>query len=263
MHFLRLLLLLCFFIGSASLLQAQILKVNKHSTDADSSGYWEGSVKGAFSMNNRNSSATEQIRFVLVQGNGDIAYTAEHHSYFLVADARYFQSTGGPLLSTGFGHARVNLMRKQRLSYELFAQGQYDQGRNLEGRILGGGGLRLRITENLAAGVGVMQELESWRPFTEEASLIDKNLSKMSSYITGSIDVSSALKMNLTAYYQTGFDPADDLWRNRISASTSVNFNLTSKLAVSLGYDIAYEDRPIIALSKTVYQWTNGLKYTF
>lgn len=152
-------------------------------------------------------------------------------------------------------------MRKQRLSYELFAQGQYDQGRNLEGRILGGGGLRLRITENLAAGVGAMQELESWRPFTDDASLIDKNLSKLSSYITGRL--SPALNMNLTAYYQTGFDPADDLWRNRISASTSVNFKLTTKLAVSLGYAIAYEDRPIIALSKTVYQWTNGLKYTF
>ncbi len=132
--------LLCFLPA-----KAQILKVDKGAALIDSSGFYSGAVTLDFAINNRNSKADEQVLFTQFRQKGDISYTSEKHIYYLIDDIRYFKSTGGPLQSTGYGHARANFLRKNRLSYELFAQGQYDQGRNLDSRFLAGGGLRYRL----------------------------------------------------------------------------------------------------------------------
>jgi hypothetical protein len=256
-----------FFILSLSLLfilpaQSQILKVNKGAATIDSSGFYTGAVTLDFAINNRNSKADEQVLFTQFRQKGDISYTSEKHIYYLIDDIRYFKSTGGPLQSTGYGHARANFLRKKRLSYELFAQGQYDQGRNLNARLLAGGGLRYRILEHLAIGIGAMQEQEDWQELGSETN-ITKNITKLNSYLTGKIGLSEKANISLTGYYQVGYDTDDDIWRNRVSVDASLDIFLAKRFDLSVGYGLSYEDRPIIAISKSVYTFGTGLKYRF
>lgn len=240
----------------------QILRVDKGSATADTSGFFSGEIGLNIAINNRNSTAKEQILFTQARLKGDASYTSVHHIYYLIEDGRYYQSTGGPLQSAGYGHARVNLMRRQRLSYELFAQGQYDQGRNLDSRLLFGGGLRYRILDQLSMGIGAMQEHENWEQLTTENKVV-KDITKMSSYLTGRIDLSERASISLTAFYQTGYDIDDEIWRNRVSLDSSLDVFLIRKLDLSIGYSLTYEDLPIIAISKSVYAFGTGISYKF
>ncbi len=253
-------LALAFLLGNQS--YAQILKVDKGAATADSSRFYSGAVTLDFAINNRNSKADEQILFTLFRQKGDLSYTSDKHIYYLIDDFRYFQSTGGPLQSTGYGHARANFLRKQRLSYELFIQGQYDQGRNLDVRFLAGGGLRYRMLEHLALGVGFMQEQEKWKTIVSEAFVI-KDITKLNSYLTGKIGLSEKASVSLTGYYQVGYDTEDELWRNRISLDASLDVFLASRFDLSIGYSLTYEDLPIIAISKSVYAFGTGVTYSF
>jgi len=249
--------LLCFLPA-----QSQILQVNKGAATIDSSGFFRGDVTLDFAINNRNSKANEQILFTQFRQKGDLSYTSEKHIYYVIDDIRYFQSTGGPLQSTGYGHVRANFLRKKRLSYEVFAQAQYDQGRNLNVRFLAGGGLRYRVLENLAMGIGAMQEQEEWDPLDSETS-VTKNIVKLNSYMTGKIGLSKLASISLTGYYQSGYDSEDELWRNRISVDASLDVFLARRFDLAIGYGLTYEDRPIIAISKSVYSFGTGLKYRF
>lgn len=253
-------ILACFFLICTLTTKAQILKVNKGAATIDSSRFYSGEITLDFAINNRNSKANEQIIFTQFRQKGDVSYTSEKHIYYLIDDIRYFQSTGGPLQSTGYGHARANFFRKKRLSYELFAQGQYDQGRNLDARFLAGGGLRYRILEQMAFGIGAMLEQEEWEPITDDGNII-KEITKLNIYLTGKIRLSEKASLSLTGYYQVGYDTKDELWRNRVSVDASLDIFLARRFGLSMGYSLAYEDRPIIAISKSVYLFGTGIKY--
>lgn len=256
-----LLLLLC-IVAFCSASEAQILRVNKGAMLADSADFFTGSLTLDVAINDRNSTAEEQILFTSARGRGDLGYTTAHHHYYLLGDARYFQSTGGPLQSTGFVHLRANLMRKQQLSYEVFTQLQYDQGRNLDQRLLSGAGIRLRILDDLAFGTGGMYEVERWQSLSEE-STTTVALWKSTSYLSGTIALSKQAELELTAYYQTGYDRDISEFRHRLSGVSRLDIAMSQRLRWTVAFELAYEDRPIIPISKRVYSFNNGVRYSF
>jgi hypothetical protein len=244
-------------------LDAQILRVNRGVAALDSAGVTKGFISLDMSLNNRNSTAAQQVTFTALNASGDIGVNSEKHIYYLISNIRYFRSTGGPILSTGYAHARVNFMRKNKLSYELFSQVQYDQGRNLKERLLGGGGLRYQVLDELATGVGIMQEKEVWQELSDASVFRDPNLTKLTSYITGQIRFSEQVGLLLTGYYQTGWDKSISAFRNRVSGDLALNVKMGRRLEFSVKSTFSYEDRPIIPISKSVYALSNGLNYRF
>lgn len=246
-------------LGTSSL-NGQILRVDKGAATADSSGYFSGKVGLDISINNRNSTADEQVVFTQARLKGDASFTSKKHIYYLIEDGRYYKSTGGPLQSAGYGHFRANLLRKHRLSYELFCQAQYDAGRNMDVRLLAGGGFKYRILDQLTFGMGAMQEHEKWEQLSSEEIVI-KDITKMSSYITGKINLSELASISLTGFYQTGYDLDDEVWRNRVSLDSSLDVYLARKLDLTISYSLTYEDIPIIAINKSVYAFGTGVSY--
>jgi hypothetical protein len=214
-------------------------------------------------MNNGNSTAEQQVKFTSFQSAGDLAFTTTKHVYYVIGDINYFKSTGGPLLSTGYLHLRSNLLRKRTLSYEVFTQGQYDQGRRLKERYLLGAGTRWRILDELALGTAIMQEYEEWRMISNEESTVVKSLTKFSSYLTGKVNFTENMALSLTGYYQTGYDPEISSFRNRVSGDAALEIKIGARLSFRMRYVIAYEEKPIIAISKTVYSFSNGIMYEF
>jgi hypothetical protein len=243
--------------------QSQILRVNRGLSAIDSARVTKGVISLDASLNNGNSTADEQVTFVALNSSGELGHSSEKHVYFLIGNVRYFQSTGGPVQSTGYGHVRANFLRKKQLSYELFSQTQYDQGRNLDRRLLAGGGIRYRILEELSVGLGAMQEQERWKRIDNEGEIVEIGLTKLSSYITGQITFSEQVRLLMTGYYQTGYDSDIDSFRNRVSADLGLNIKIGKRLDYSLKSTLAYEDRPIIEVSKSVYTISNGLNYRF
>lgn len=261
-----LLIVLLFLIMSTTDTDAQILKINKRNIDADSSNFFVGAVNTDFNLNNQNSTADETVTFKGFVANADLVYAGKKHAYILMNKINYFSSTGGPFLSTGFAHFRINWLRKKVLSYESFTQIQYDDGRNMPLRILAGSGVRWSISEerkyNLYLGTGAMYEQEEWKS-QEEDRLIIKRILKNSSYLSYQVTVGELVNFNGIVYFQTGYDQHSDVVRNRFSGDFTLSFDLTNHLSFNVSFVAQYEHRPIIEINKWVYSLTNGLRWEF
>lgn len=246
--------------------RSQILKIDKGEIDSDSANYLLGNINLDFNINNRSTTADEQVTFIGLNGQADLVYVGKENAFILLNNVNYFKSTGGPLISTGYTHFRINFLRKRTLSYETFTQIQYDDGRRMPLRRLAGGGIRWKVTESekseLHLGTGAMYEYEEWRPIESE-STITKEIWKNSSYIGFQTSLNKTIKFNGIAYYQGGYDHESDLFRSRFSGDFSLSFSITGNLAFTASFTSQYEDRPIIRINNWVYSYTNGLKWNF
>lgn len=248
--------------------EAQILNVEKSRTKIDSANYFLGNVGISFNTNNRSiNDKGETIVFIGLAADSDVAYISKLHSFLLLTQFQYNATTDAPINSTGYGHFRINFLRKQKLSYETFTQLQYDQGRGMKSRWLGGGGIRYRFyaheNSSLYAGIGAMYEREVWEyPVLEDISR-SINIWKSTNYLSSRIKVSENADFNIISYYQTGYDFEQDFFRHRISADANLLINLTSKLAFRATAGFAYENRPIVPVSKLVYSVLNGIQVSF
>ncbi|TRX59370.1 DUF481 domain-containing protein [Fulvivirga sp. M361] len=246
---------------------AQILKVDKGSIDSDSSQYFLGSVNMDFNINNRSTTVDQEVTFKGLSAHADLVYVAEQHAYMLINTINYFTSTGGPLISTGYAHFRINFLRRRKLSYETFTQVQYDDGRNMPFRFLQGGGIRISLSREdkvkFHLGIGGMWETERWKSLSVENGEIEKEIWKTSNYISGQFNINELVDLHLITYYQGGNDVDSDLFRNRVSGDVVFKVKLTDKLSFLTNFTLQYEDRPIIPINNMVYSLTNGLKWDF
>ncbi len=246
---------------------AQILKVDKEDIDSDSSDYWMGSLNLDFNINNRSTTIDQEVTFRGLVAHGDLVYLSQSNAYILISTINYFKSTGGPLISTGYVHFRVNWLRRRKLSYENYAQIQYDDGRRMPYRFLNGVGLRVNLKHQnklkLHAGTGVMYELERWKSLEEGIGTIEKQILKNSTYLSGQFIFNDFVGLDLITYYQGGHDSDSDLFRNRVSGDAVFKVKISERLSFLTNFSLQYEDRPIIPINNFVYSLTNGLKWNF
>ena len=252
---------------------AQILNVEKTRIKGDSANYFLGNIGVNFNINNRNLDDEGQASyFISINTTSDVGYLSAHHSFFLLSQFQYNATSQEAINSTGYGHFRATFLRKQKLSYELFTQLQYDQGRGLVLRGLIGGGLRLRIYEkdrsNLYVGVGAMREREVWEvPINDDLAIQDNtislNLWKSSNYLTSHVSLNSNVSFNAISYFQTGYDPQSRFFRHRVSLDANLLVKVTSRLAFRTTAGFTYENRPVVPIAKLVYSVTNGIQVSF
>lgn len=246
---------------------AQILRVDKTDLAGDSSRYFLGRINVNFNVNNQSATAEEEIIFRGFGGVSDLVYIAKEHAYILISKTNYFSSTGGPFISNGYAHFRVNFLRKRKLSYETYTQGQYDDGRNMQSRFLAGGGLRWQLFSkgkaDIRLGAGTMYERERWKVLDQEDTFMERNLWKTSNYIRNRIKFNEEVNLNLIIYYQGGYDHESDVFRNRVSGDVVFSIKLTERLFFTAQFSGQFEDKPIIPIPRTVYSFTNGLDVKF
>ena len=252
---------------------AQILNVEKTRIKGDSANYLVGNVGVNFSINNRNlTDVGEGIYFIGLAATSDLGYLTEHSSFFLLSQFQYNATSEQDINSTGYGHFRTTFRRKQPLSYETFAQLQYDQGRGMVLRGLIGGNIRLRVYEaersNLYVGIGAMREREVWEVpdgLVAEASdeTVTVNIWKSTNYLVTNVSLNEFISFNAIAYFQTGYDARAAFFRHRVSLDTNVIMKITARLALRTYAGFTYENRPIVPITKLVYSVTNGIQLSF
>ncbi|WP_299699913.1 DUF481 domain-containing protein [uncultured Pontibacter sp.] len=252
---------------------AQILNIERSRVERDTANYLAGKAGLNFSMFNRNAGRNNPNNFLQLTFTGDLAYISGQHSYLLLNyynyllvnyDSRELRNT---VASNGYSHFRVNLMRKRRLSYELFAQYQADLARGLDRRVLTGAGLRFALYQSdkttWFVGTGLMHEHETWQDPEQEGVTRVANLPKSTNYISLRSKLSEHVETNNIAYYQTGYDPSISRLRNRISGDLGLNVRLVSRVSMRTNFTFTFEDRPIVPVTRFIYTITNGLQVDF
>lgn len=245
---------------------SQILNVENGNVNADSSNFFAGSINIKFNINNQSSKQNEEIIFKGLDSKADVIYVGDKNAYIFINQLNYFSSTGGPFISTGYSHFRINWLRKKKVSYETYTQAQYDEGRNMSLRWLVGSGLRVNLAEgnkgHLYLGIGAMYELERWKNPDIENTIITKEILKTSSYLKAQLNL-ERVSFNSITYYQGGQDVQNDIWRSRLINNTYFNAKITGVLSFVTSFILQYDFAPIIPIQKYSYSLTNGLQIDF
>jgi hypothetical protein len=260
-----------FLIGFLLLLgyaaQGQIMNIEKFRLDSLSrENPFRLKLEANFDFYNRSATEDEQARFTAIGTEVSSVYAPGNHFYMILGELHYVENNSDKILNNGNLHIRSTFNFRKRFSPELFAQTQYDNFRGLNDRLLAGGAFRWNFVrvENLllTAGMGPMYELERWTsPVDNEEVEID--LFKWSSNLIMRWSIGSHIDLNSIFYYQVGYDSAIEATRNRYTNSTNINFQVNEKLSFKMGVRLAYEDKPIVPITKFIYSVQNGINLNF
>jgi Protein of unknown function, DUF481 len=246
----------------------QILRVDKSHLESDSAGYFALSADFIFSLDNRSVSPTEKLVYTRLHSKADLLYVSKRHAYILINSIEYQSSSNSPPFSTGYSHFRINFRRQHKLSYETYAQVQYDEVRRMRLRTLAGGGIRFTAIDeegvDIHVGTGLMYEVEKWREIENDPSSdFYKEIPKISNYMGVEFTLSKHVKLNLWGQYQTGYDTEDNMRRNRYAAEASLNFIISRRVVWLNRFGYFYDAQPVIPINPAFYQLMNGLRINF
>ncbi len=221
-------------------------------------------LKATLGLNVFNRSAAENQPVNLFGYNVNvnaIAYPGQH-AYIFVSRFDYLRINENDFLNFGFVHGRANFLRDRQINYETFGQYSYDNFRRLNPRWVVGGAVRHHLIREekitLTVGVGGIYEFERWQhPFTDE--FVEVSFLKSSNYFTLRATLNEFVDFNTVNYYQVGYDQAAGVWRHRLNGSLNVNTKITSRFSLTNAFDISYEDKPIIPITRLIYSFRAGM----
>lgn len=262
----KIILLLVFFALNYDAL-AQILNVEKSRTSRDSLNHFESNISFSATLYNRSTDPDKPVKFLSLGGNANLSYFSQKHSYSTINHLSYIKLNNNTIVNAAYSHFRINLMRRKKVSYELFTQYQNDLRRGLDKRILAGVGLRFILIHNdktnLSLGTGVMYEEENWRHPQKEEEKISTQIIKSTNYIAFHAKLSETAKFGLISYFQSGYDTDSETGRNRLSIDTNLSFKITKNIAFRTTFTAAYDAKPIVPVTQFIYKLTNGISLTF
>lgn len=242
---------------------AQILHVEQQDEQVDSLSRWSGELQFNLVVNNQGADAESDYNYLGLTSQLNLGYLTPQTAYLLLNYINYMSTPESAFISNGYSHFRINFLRKRKLSYETFAQLQYDASRGLKRRSLGGAGLRYRLyskgSSNIYAGSGLMYENEVWNQPNTEEGLADIRMLKTTNYLSADVAINKTIHLNSTAYYQTGYHQEAEVWRHRLSMDAELEFQLTKRIEFNTTFSSTYENRPIIPIRRFIYTFTNGI----
>lgn len=247
--------------------RAQILNIEKVRLDSlDKKQSYRINFESKFNFYNRSATDDEPAKFVNFSNDLNAVVAPGKHSYVVLGKLGYTENNGSAILNNGYLHLRTNFNYQKKWSEEVYAQIQYDNFRGLRQRYLLGGALRWHSVNSksfdLFLGTGPMYEKEIWRSPVDQSN-IEVNYLKLSNYFIIRWDIAENVNFNTIFYYQVGYDRDIEAARNRISSTTNFNFKISESLSFTTSIAMAYEDKPIIPITKFIYGVENGLSLTF
>jgi len=242
-------------------MRAQILNIEKHRLNSDSSNFlFKGSA--GMQLYNRSAAADEPVNLYGVNVSLNAQYSAGEHAFIAIAQSNYLEINENPWLNFGFAHLRGHFFSDRSTSFETYGQYSYDNFRGLDPRVLLGANIRQALTKNgkfeLIVGGGPMYEWENWNhPSTQEVREV--SFLKLSSFIILRQSLSEWVDFNTIVYYQSGYDEAIGDFRHRYSGTVNINTRLSKRWSLNNSFHYNYEDRPIVPITKFIFDWRVGL----
>ena len=248
---------ICFLFLHCTNSFSQILNIEKDRQEIQKtdSMVWRGNFVLAFDL-------TKQQNTVLQIDNDDyLLLLTPKHAYIWIGHINLIKSQGENVISEGYFHHRINFWKDKKLSYEVFAQYQYNETRGLINRGLLGATPRLTLHASdkldFAIGTGAMYEWEEWK--LEENYALTR-LFKSTNYINVHAKLTENTELIFITYYQARFDR---FFHPRISGDANIRIKLAKHISFNLHYMPYYDSEPLIPINKWNYELTSGLGIQF
>jgi hypothetical protein len=258
--------LLLFILCCPLIAHSQILNIERLRLEQDTAKNLMLKATLGLTANNRSAAETEPVKLFAYNFDINALFYPKAHAYIVVSKFDYLKVNEAGVLNFGYIHGRANFLRENKINYETFAQYSFDAFRGLDPRWIFGGAIRHDIIKSekttFLIGVGGMFEYEAWiHPFTKEK--VEAELFKSSNYLSFQTQLNPFIDLNLVNYYQVGYDQTIEGFRNRISSSLIINAKITERFSLTNAFDLAYEDKPIVPITKLIYTLKTGISFDF
>ena len=218
--------------------------------------FMAGSVGGSFSVRAGN------VEFYSLGLNGRYDITKGRHDAFLVGRVNLIQDESTVLSYIRFGHLRYNYDIKTWWQLEGFAQGEYDEIRLLNQRLLFGTGFRFKVFKSpnatLHLGTTPMLEIEHLNPSVVGVEQ-NTQVARWSNYVSWRTSREGFMSLVHTTYVQPQITDFSDL---RLLNETSIDFVLFANLSLGIVMNLRYDSNPPPAVKDFDFTLSNTLKYS-
>ncbi len=254
-----------FFISTLTL-PAQILNIEKSRIEADTGDYFRFNTTLSLSSFNRSADIENPVNLFGFNAQLNAIRKKGEHAIILINQTDYLRINENPFLNTGFTHLRGHFWRESKRSAEIFTQYSYDNFRQVNPRILFGTNARFALAKNnkvsLFFGAGPMYEWERWiHPQTDQVANVQ--FIKLNTYTSFRASINENIDFNALVYYQVGYDQNISDFRHRVALTSNIIAKITHRLSLNIGFEIHYEDKPIVPVTPLIYSIRNGLSYSF
>ena len=200
-------------------------------------------------------------KLVSVSANSQLEYIKKKHLFLLIGGYNLVKAGSSNFLDDGYGHFRYNYDVSQKVTWEAFTQGQYNQRTRSLFRALVGTGVRFKFQwtekQRFYLGTAFMFEHNQFSDATPRQYDV-----RLSNYLSFSVAISDKIKLNSTNYFQPVLT---DLSNFRVSSQVNALFQISKKLHFKVSGNLVW-DRDVRlppSVPDLIYAWTNGLRWEF
>ncbi len=194
-----------------------------------------------------------------VNGGMQLEFRYKERSFLSISKVSYIKAGGKNYVNDGFQHLRYNKRVKPWLTYEAFAQIQYNEKLLLRLRALAGTGYRFRLFEKgkkrIHFGTAYMFEYDE-----ESVNDITRKDHRWSNYLSIRLPIEGGAKFVSTTYYQPLFNNFGDF---RLSSQSTVIFTLLKNLKFNATFSIIYDSKVPEGAPKMLQNLVSGVRYNF
>jgi hypothetical protein len=245
----KLFLIPLFFSLINTLAFSQILNVESQRIMQDSTG-WVG--KGDFSFN----LTSNQEQVFDLSTSLHLQYRQKKNTYILLGGAGMIRAGKNDFDNSGHIHFRYNRDINKWLTWEAFAQGQYNRVLMIDHRELAGTGPRFQLLNNKNSKlfVAAMYMFEN-EMIVEETSSQIRN--RISSYAAFNWKVNDHISMNNIIYFQPVIN---DFSNHRVMLQSALTFKISEIVGFSFNFNLLNNSNPPPGIKHVVYSIRNGLE---
>ncbi len=241
----------CFFLSQITF--SQLINIEQKRLNSNEEG-WTGNV-------DFNAKFTQNVNSIWQLSNRvGIQYNMNKSTHLFINDISFVRSNQNDLVNFGFAHYRYTkkIMDNKIVSWESYAQIQYNSVQKIRLRTLTGSGLRFNVIQSdsvlLRGGWSFMYEYE-------ETTIPEfSNVLRNSNYLAFNIKVGKNWSFNTILYYQPNlFDFSD----YRLSNETSLSHKLTEHISILFNLNVLYDSRPPRDVPVNIFSSGIMLRYKF
>lgn len=230
---------------------SQIINIESKRFLKDTNGF-VGTTAANFNINQNTSQ-------VLSLGlNQHIQYKFNRNRILSISDLAFIKAGKTDFVNAGYQHLRYNYKISRLLTWEVFAQAQYNKVLKLDRRYLLGSGPRFRILkkENIKiySACLYMYEYQS-----QNNDSTEQYNNRLSAYVTLSYTLKK-MEFTITTFYQPLLSDFDNY---RIANDSSFELGINKNLHFRVGFNMLYDTRQPIGIPALTYVLKNGLSYHF
>lgn len=206
-----------------------------------------------------NFNVTQNTQQVLTLGiNLHAQYQHNKHRFLMISDLAFIKAANQNFVNNGYEHLRYSYKLVNRVTWESFAQAQYNIVLKLDKRYLAGTGPRFKIIKQphfrVYTAALYMYEFQS----QNNETMIQYN-HRMSSYLTFNFNFDK-FDFTSTTFYQPLLR---DFNNYRIATDNNIDISISNHFNFRIGFNLLYDTNQPPGIPDVVYVLKNGLSFKF